>query len=101
MVIDRPSAYNAILERTALNDLKVVTSMPHLSMKFLIEEGVGVEKGDQRMARECYNTSLTKLPKAISSGKRQRRMGSSNHSWGNRLKNWRILSLATQRRKSE
>jgi hypothetical protein len=34
-------------------------------MKFPTEEGVGVEKGDQRMARECYNTSLKKLPEAM------------------------------------
>jgi hypothetical protein len=35
-------------------------------MKFPTKEGVGVEKGNQRMARECYNTSLEKLPKAMS-----------------------------------
>jgi hypothetical protein len=64
LIVDPPSAYNAILGRTALNDFKVVTSTPHLSMKFSTEEGVGVEKGDQRMARECYNTSLKKLPEA-------------------------------------
>jgi hypothetical protein len=34
LIIDRPSAYNAILRRTALNDLQAVTSTPHLSMKF-------------------------------------------------------------------
>jgi len=66
LIIDRPSAYNAILERTALNELKAVTSTPHLSMKFPTEEGVGVEKGDQRMARECYNTSLKNLLEAVS-----------------------------------
>jgi hypothetical protein len=50
LIIDWPSAYNAILGRTALNDLKAVTSTPHLSMKFPTEEGVGVEKRNQRMA---------------------------------------------------
>jgi hypothetical protein len=63
LIIDLPSAYNSILRRTALNELKAVTSTPHLSMKFPTE-GVDVEKGDQRMARECYNTSLKKLPEA-------------------------------------
>jgi hypothetical protein len=72
LIIDRPSAYNAILERTALNELKAVTSTPHLSMKFPTEEGVGVEKGDQRMARECYNTSLKNLLEAVSLGERKK-----------------------------
>jgi hypothetical protein len=52
------SAYNAIFGRTALNELKAVTSTPHLSMKFLTEEGVEVVKGDQKEARRCYNLSL-------------------------------------------
>jgi len=50
----------------------MVTSTPHLSMKFPTEEGVGVEKGDQRMARECYNTSLKKLPEAAKLGERKK-----------------------------
>jgi hypothetical protein len=72
LIIDRPSAYNAILERTALNEFKAVTSTPYLSMKFPTEEGVGVEKGDQRMARECYNTSLKKLPEATRLGEKKK-----------------------------
>jgi hypothetical protein len=47
MLIDRPSAYNAILERTALNELKAITSTSNLKMKFLIEHGVREVKGDQ------------------------------------------------------
>jgi len=72
LIIDHPSAYNAILGRTALNELKAVTSTPHLSMKFPTEEGVSVEKGDQWMARECYNTSLKKLPEAARLGERKK-----------------------------
>jgi hypothetical protein len=34
LIIDRPSAYNAVLGRMALNDLQAITSTPHLSMKF-------------------------------------------------------------------
>jgi hypothetical protein len=33
LVIDQSSAYNAIIGRMALNDLKAVTSTSHLSMK--------------------------------------------------------------------
>jgi hypothetical protein len=45
LIIDRPSAYNAILERTTLNDLKAVTSTPYLSMKFPTEEGSALKRG--------------------------------------------------------
>jgi hypothetical protein len=58
LIVDRASAYNAIFGITALNELKAVTSTPHLSMKFPTTEGVGVVKGDQREARRCYNLSL-------------------------------------------
>ncbi|XP_062166959.1 uncharacterized protein LOC133873245 [Alnus glutinosa] len=44
-VIGHPSAYNAILGRTALNKLKAVTSTSHLNMKFLNEHEVGKVKG--------------------------------------------------------
>jgi len=40
LIVDRVSAYNAIIEWTALNDFKAVTSTPHLSMKFPTEEGL-------------------------------------------------------------
>jgi len=73
LIIDQPSAYNAILGRTALNELKAVTSTPHLSIKFPTEEGVGVKKRNQRMARECYNTSLKKLPEAVGLGERTKK----------------------------
>jgi len=40
MLIDRPSAYNAILEKTALNELREITLTPHLKMKFPSESCV-------------------------------------------------------------
>jgi hypothetical protein len=46
LVIDRSSGYNAILRRTALNELKAVMLTPRLSMKFRTEEGIEVQKGD-------------------------------------------------------
>jgi hypothetical protein len=61
LVIDRPSAYNAIMGRPALNKLKAATSTYHLMMKFSTEEGVGVVRGDQLAARKCYNTSMKKV----------------------------------------
>jgi hypothetical protein len=62
LVIDRPSAYNVIMGRPALNKFKAATSTYHLMMKFPTEEGVGVVRGDQLTARKCYNTSMKKVP---------------------------------------
>jgi hypothetical protein len=61
LVVDRPSAYNAIIGRSALNKLKAATSTYHLMMKFPIEEGVGEVRGDQLAARRCYNISMKKV----------------------------------------
>jgi hypothetical protein len=70
LIVDRVSAYNAIIGRTALNDLKAVTSTPHLSMKFPAKEGVGVVKGDQKEARRCYNLSLKDTPRQHNLGEK-------------------------------
>jgi len=45
LLIDRPSAYNAIIGRTTLNDLKAITSTSHLKIKFPTERGVWGSKG--------------------------------------------------------
>jgi hypothetical protein len=58
LVIDRPSAYNAIVGRPSLNKLKAVTSTYHLMMKFPTEGGVREVRGDQLKARKCYNVSM-------------------------------------------
>jgi len=75
LIVDRISAYNAIIGRTALNDLKAVTLTPHLSMKFLTEEGVGVVKGDQKEARRCYNLSLKSTPRQYNLGEKAKEDG--------------------------
>ncbi|KAK3001473.1 LOW QUALITY PROTEIN: hypothetical protein RJ639_020890 [Escallonia herrerae] len=46
VVVRVPSAYNAILGRTALNQLRAVVSTYHMKMKFPTENGVGEVKGD-------------------------------------------------------
>jgi hypothetical protein len=68
LLVDQPSAYNAIIGRASLNELKAVTSTPHLKMKFLTEEGVGEVKGDQWVTWQCYNTTLKDLPRKTSLG---------------------------------
>jgi hypothetical protein len=46
LLINCPSAYNTVLERTALKELKAITSTPHLKMKFPTKQGIGEVKGD-------------------------------------------------------
>ena len=41
LVVDCLSSYNTIIERLTLNSWKEVTSTYHLSIKFLIEYGIG------------------------------------------------------------
>ena len=42
LVVDQPSAYNAILGRPTLNDMRAVTTTYHLTMKFLISSELRV-----------------------------------------------------------
>ncbi|KAK3008498.1 hypothetical protein RJ639_014896 [Escallonia herrerae] len=57
VVVRVPSGGNAILGRTALNQLNAVVSTYHLKMKFPTKHGVGEVKGDQIVARQCYMAS--------------------------------------------
>ena len=61
LVVDQPSAYNAIIGRPGLNKLRAATLTYHLMIKFPIKEGVGEVKGDQLAARRCYNISMKKV----------------------------------------
>lgn len=58
LLVDIPSAYNAIIIRVTLNELRAITSTPHLKMKFPIEGGIGEVKGDKWSARQCYHLAL-------------------------------------------
>ncbi|KAJ1698478.1 hypothetical protein LUZ63_006990 [Rhynchospora breviuscula] len=60
IVVNAPSAYNAILGRKSLNDVGAVASTKHLMIKFPTRLGVGVVKGDQQKARECYQVAMAK-----------------------------------------
>ena len=55
LVIDQPSAFNSVLGRPSLRELRVVTSIHHLLMKFPKPQGVGEVKGDQQESRQCYH----------------------------------------------
>ncbi|XP_060968820.1 uncharacterized protein LOC133036288 [Cannabis sativa] len=57
-VIDQHSAYNAVIGRPILKEMKIVTSIYHLTMKFPTPAGVGSVRGVQSDSRECYNTAV-------------------------------------------
>ena len=58
LVIDQPSAFNAILRRLSLRELRAITSIYHLFMKFPTPNGMEEVKGDQQEARQCYNQAV-------------------------------------------
>jgi len=58
LVVDCPLFYNVIIRRPTLNRWKSATSTYCLKVKFPTENGVGEVKGDQVLARECYQAVL-------------------------------------------
>jgi hypothetical protein len=70
LLIDRPSAYNVILGRTAPNNLKAITSTSHLKIKFPIERGVREVRGEQGVAPQCYNITMKGAPSRDNCGEK-------------------------------
>ena len=58
LIVDAPSAYNMLLGRPSLNVIKAIPSAYHMMIKFPTISGVGMVRGDQRVARECYSASM-------------------------------------------
>ena len=58
LIVDAPSAYNMLLGRPSLNAIKAILSVYHMMIKFPTVSGVGMVRGDQRVARECYSASM-------------------------------------------
>ena len=58
LVVNCPSSYNVIIGRPTLNQWKSAMSTYCLKVKFPTENGVGEVKGDQVLARECYQVVL-------------------------------------------
>ena len=58
LVVDASSAYNMLLGRPSLNAIKAIPSAYHMMIKFPTTSGVGMVRGDQRVARECYSASM-------------------------------------------
>ena len=57
-MVDCPSSYNVIIGRPTLNRSKVATSTYCLKVKFPTDNGVDEVRGDQILARECYQVVL-------------------------------------------
>ena len=58
LVVDCPSSYNVIIGRPTLNRWKAATSAYCLKVKFPTENDVGEVRGDQVLAKECYQAML-------------------------------------------
>ena len=58
LVVDAPSAYNMLLGKPSLNAIKSISSAYHMMIKFTTVRGVGMVRGDQRVAKECYSASV-------------------------------------------
>ena len=54
LVVDCPSSYNVIIGRPTLNKWRVATSTYCLKVKFPTDNKVGKVKGDQVLAKKCY-----------------------------------------------
>ncbi|VFQ98421.1 unnamed protein product [Cuscuta campestris] len=61
LVVRLLGSHNLILGRPALEDLDSVISVKYLSMKFLTDSGVGVCRGNQKLARLCYQKQTKKM----------------------------------------
>ena len=58
LIVDAPSAYNMLLDRPSLNAIKAIPSAYHMMIKFPTVSGVGMVRGDQRVARAFYSASM-------------------------------------------
>ena len=58
LLVYYPLSYNVIIGRPTLNRWKAATSTYCLKVKFSTDNKVGEVKGDQILARECYQAVL-------------------------------------------
>ena len=58
LIVDAPSAYNIPLGRPSLNVIRAIPFAYHMVIKFPTTNGVGIVRGDQRIARECYSAFM-------------------------------------------
>ncbi|XP_074374144.1 uncharacterized protein LOC141714528 [Apium graveolens] len=57
-VLNQESSHNVLLGRPFLREMRVITSIRHLTIKFLTPNGVGSIRGSQYDSRECYRQAM-------------------------------------------
>lgn len=62
-MVDIPFAYNVILRCLVLNFHDIVINIGYLCLKLLAQEGVAIDRGNQKYAQEYYRHSTKDLGK--------------------------------------
>ncbi|KAL5544691.1 hypothetical protein UlMin_008475 [Ulmus minor] len=65
VVLDSPSAYNVILGRPWIHDMRAVPSTFHQVIRFPTAWGVKEIKGEQATSRDCYRNTLRAKPATL------------------------------------
>ncbi|KAL5574386.1 hypothetical protein UlMin_023983 [Ulmus minor] len=65
VVLDSPSAYNVILGRPWIHDMRAVPSTFHQVIRFPTAWGVKEIKGEQATSRDCYRNTLRAKPSTL------------------------------------
>ncbi|KAL5548402.1 hypothetical protein UlMin_003633 [Ulmus minor] len=65
VVLDSPSAYNVILGRPWIHDMRAVPSTFHQVIRFPTAWGVKEIKGEQATSRDCYRNTLKAKPTTL------------------------------------
>ncbi|KAJ8768583.1 hypothetical protein K2173_022700 [Erythroxylum novogranatense] len=65
LVVKFVRAYNAIIGRATQNSPRAIVSTYYQTMKFLTPHGVGLVRGQQRIARKCYMAETRALDGAV------------------------------------
>ena len=58
LTVEAPLTYNMLLGRPSLNAIRAIPFAYYMIVKFPTENGVGMVRGDQRIAKECYFVSM-------------------------------------------
>ena len=56
--MDALSTFNVLLDRPFLNAIRAIPFSYHMIIKFPTANGVGMVRGDQWVAKECYSASM-------------------------------------------